>query len=127
MYAAPDGFDLADLKTVLVENVEGEAAWREMKGHQNPDDVRNLRCAEALRDASMMLNRLPSEHRLFIKYAWASQLGMESWTEIETNFLSRWGFFQNKTPADSEFRFVAEFEREIDEFIASREEVDSIP
>jgi hypothetical protein len=104
-------------KKSLLICMESTADFRQQTGNRFPNDVRNMNCAKALGLAIETVSKLPADHPLFIKLEKANEIGMERWSERETQFMSRWGYFDGATPADSGFRFIADLTKLATEFL----------
>jgi hypothetical protein len=53
--------DLSDVRTMLAEDFETTADWREAKATEYPEDYRNLRAAEGLRSLAAYVRALPDD------------------------------------------------------------------
>jgi len=101
-------------KDLLLMSIDGTITFRAINAAAYPGDARNLACCAALEGAAEIVMSLPEGHALFDKLAKAHEA--DSWIEHESRFLSRWGFYNQASPADSGFRFVAELGKLADEF-----------
>lgn len=109
------------MKEILIAAIENTATWRMQKASEYPDDARNEACAIRLRQVVEVVAGLPENHSLFRKLTAANELNGEGWSERESQFLSRWGFYSNESAADSGFRFVSSLSEELDKFLADQE------
>ncbi len=46
----------------LIEEIEGNADWRTRKAEKYPEDERNLRSSQALRNLAARMNEVPADH-----------------------------------------------------------------
>lgn len=106
-------------KEALLLHIASAIDFRESKSLKHPDDARNLACGVALEGAAEIVKALPDDHPLFAKLEAVNEFTCECWNELESRFISRWGFFNEVTPADSGFRFVAELSESADEYLAN--------
>lgn len=107
-------------KEALLLHIGSTIDYRESKSLKHPDDARNLACSVALEGAAETVKALPDDHSLFKKLALVNESTCECWNELESRFIKRWGFFNEVTPADSGFRFVAELSESADEYLAEQ-------
>ncbi|MHC8382651.1 hypothetical protein [Pseudomonas sp. LB3P14] len=107
-------------KEALLMHIASAIDFRESKSLKHPDDARNLASGVALEGAAETVKALPGDHPLFAKLALVNESTCERWNELENRFISRWGFFNEITPADSGFRFVAELSESADEYLAEQ-------
>ena len=98
-------------KEALILNVKGTADYRMRKYREHPDDRRNLARSNTLSQIAEFLEQLPNSHPLFAALGAANEKDGERWAEIESQFISRWGFFDTADVRDFGFRFVNELTR----------------
>ncbi|HBM65952.1 MAG TPA: hypothetical protein DD418_20945 [Pseudomonas sp.] len=104
-------------KEALLQHIGSTICYRKVKASKHPDDARNLACAEALEDSADVVKALPDDHPLFAKLEKVNEPECDCWNERENQFISRWGFFNAASPADSGFRFVAMLAESADEYL----------
>jgi antiviral defense system Shedu protein SduA len=83
--------DLSDVKTMLAEDFESTADWRETKATEYPEDDRNLRSAEGLRSLATYVRALPNDDPRLL--AIEAVLSSDNFDITTPNMmLSRYGF-----------------------------------
>lgn len=105
-------------KESLIMSIEGAIYYRKAKALKHPDDARNLVCAAALEDAAEVIKDLPDDYCLFNKLESVNQFKCDCWNKRESDFISRWGFFNKASPADDGLSFVAKLAGLADEYLA---------
>ena len=110
----------------LIMRVESSANWRAEKAVQYPDDKRNLRCSEALRELGRRLNELPADN----EHACAYEAVVERLVELEayddrtsrheSEHIGRYGF---NYPADGDPEaFLIDLVEQYQEWVSEAEE-----
>lgn len=81
----------------LIANVESSADWRAEKAKEYPDDRRNVRSSDALKELARNLAQLPGDDENVAAYEAAEERLLEldenySTSEYESALISRYGF-----------------------------------
>lgn len=102
-----------EVRSYLIDKIEGSASWRFQKAEQHPDDPRNERSAEALTQLHQSLLQIPATDSLFAAY-WAAcywpaatEENVDNRNEeqslIEDNLIRRYGFDRQESGDAREF------------------------
>jgi hypothetical protein len=95
----------------LSSAIREQAAWRDAKAEEYPDDERNKHSAEALLELASYVTQLREDDprlRYLSEFNLSASDGVVLWGESATRELSRWGFGYGKVPGATEAdRFVS--------------------
>jgi hypothetical protein len=94
------------LRTMFIESLEYQAAWRDEKAVQYPHDKRNENSARALRQLAKHLQAIPASDGAWLQYAsvWDQLEDCMNATEQEQEELRTFGFdnsMQDVSPEDA--------------------------
>ncbi len=110
----------------LIEEIEGNADWRTRKAEKYPEDERNLRSSQALRNLAARMNEVPADHPK-VRDLWRLWFGPElpgkvrgqnkalDLIEIVSEELHQYGFYSDENGDPEPFLdlLITELERKL--------------
>ena len=95
--------DAERLRSLLIDQIEYQADWRERKAVEYPDDLRNKNSAMELRSLAGHLDKLPPNDALWVRYwrVWRHDaVDLSTLVEYESEKLRTFGFSNGETQED---------------------------